>query len=318
MKELLFLGIDTSNYTTSVAMADEKGQVICNLRRLLPVAEGMCGLRQSDALFAHTKALPSMMEEVQKLLDGRRPCAVGVSTRPRNREGSYMPCFLAGVASARTAAAVLGVPFYTFSHQCGHLRAAVYSSGKEGLLQRPFGAFHISGGTTEMLYVCPGENGFSAKIVGGSRDLSAGQLIDRVGVKFGLSFPAGKELEAMATGFTGKTPHRKVKTDKGYVHLSGVENMVADLYEKTNDRVMCAAFAIEYLAEAVCAMSRDLRTAYGQTLPIVYAGGVMSDQLIRQKVEKEIPCAYFAEPCFSTDNAAGIALLTRDAFMASK
>ena len=128
MTDGLILGIDTSNYTTSVALLTTEGEPVANLRRLLTVKEGERGLRQSDALFAHTKNLPELMREAEKYLCGRRPLALGVSTRPRNVDGSYMPCFLAGVSIAEGISAMLGAPLFKFSHQCGHVMAGLYSS----------------------------------------------------------------------------------------------------------------------------------------------------------------------------------------------
>ena len=133
MRPDLFLGVDTSNYTTSAAVLDGEGQVLINAKRPLPVAEGACGLRQSDAVFSHVKNLPSLMEEVAPVLTLGRLVAIGVSEAPRRAEGSYMPCFLSGVAAATSMAAVAGVPLYRFSHQCGHLAAAILSSGREDL-----------------------------------------------------------------------------------------------------------------------------------------------------------------------------------------
>ncbi len=60
----LFLGIDTSNYTTSIALCDECGRVL-QKKRLLPVKNGERGLRQSDAVFHHTKAYPELLEKLK-------------------------------------------------------------------------------------------------------------------------------------------------------------------------------------------------------------------------------------------------------------
>ena len=121
------LALDTSNYTTSVAVFDgREGQ---NEGRLLEVRPGELGLRQSDALFQHVKRLPELfgrLEERGMLRDIR---AVGASTRPRAVEGSYMPCFLAGASQGEALSHTLGVPFYAFSHQQGHLAAASWSAG---------------------------------------------------------------------------------------------------------------------------------------------------------------------------------------------
>ena len=46
---------------------------------------------------------------------------------------------------------------------------------------------------------------------------------------------------------------------------------------------------------------------YG-VMPAVYAGGVMSDTIIKNSFEEKYK-AVFAEPSFSADNAAGIAYL---------
>ena len=302
-----FLGIDTSNYTTSLAAVEDG-----NLKAPLPVKAGECGLRQSDALFAHTKNLPDLFARARSLLEGKNLLAVGVSEKPRNVEGSYMPCFLAGVSVASGIASALGVPLYRFSHQCGHLRAALFSAGKDALASSPFGAFHISGGTTEMLLVTPDQNGFHTEIVGGTKDLNAGQLVDRIGVALGLSFPAGPALEALAATYTGKLPRKGIKTEEGYIHLSGVENQARKLLTEEGDRAKTAAFVLDYLARAVVAMSLDFRKA--NDLPLLYAGGVMSNAYIRAFVEQSVSDASFAEPALSADNAVGIACLASEAY----
>ena len=124
-----FLGIDTSNYTTSVSVVDN-GEVVLNLKSPLKVRQGQLGLRQSDAVFYHISNLPELMERLSASEPVKNYSAVGCSARPRDAEGSYMPCFLAGVAAAHSAAAVLGVPVFEFSHQAGHIAAAVFSSGE--------------------------------------------------------------------------------------------------------------------------------------------------------------------------------------------
>ena len=166
------IGIDTSNYTTSIAWFDGKNGKNCS--RLLDVRQGELGLRQSDALFAHVKRLPTLAEELFCGTDRSTICAVGVSSRPRAVEGSYMPCFLAGVSAAKTAAAVLGVPCYEFSHQQGHIAAALWSAGRMDLMERPHLAWHLSGGTTELLLVTPCHKNVHAEKIGGSSDISGG------------------------------------------------------------------------------------------------------------------------------------------------
>ena len=312
MNEVCFLGFDTSNYTTSAAIVDGEDRVIANLKQPLSVADGEHGLRQSDAVFQHVKNLPLLAERLAPLLAGKTLLAVGVSERPRDRDGSYMPCFLAGVAAATNAAAVAGLPLYRFSHQSGHLTAAIVSARRPDLFDRPFYAYHVSGGTTELLAVEPGENGFSSDIVGGTRDLNAGQAIDRIGVALGVPFPAGPGLEKLALSYTGKIPRKKPAVSDGYVNLSGLENLALGLYRDTNDKERVAAFVFSYLSEAIVTMTEQVFERSGAR-ELLCAGGVMSSTILKDAIAKRF-AASFAEPALSSDNAVGIAALAARAY----
>ena len=308
MKQYCFVGIDTSNYTTSLAIVGEDGELIANLKIPLAVSSGERGLRQSDALFSHVKNLPSIMEQARGYLAGVSVLAVGVSERPRNVNGSYMPCFLAGVSAAESFCAALGVPLYRFSHQCGHIMAALYSSGADGRIGTDFAALHISGGTTELLRARATDSGFDAECVGGTRDLNAGQVIDRIGVYLGLPFPAGPHLEALANKFDGKPDKKRVSVCGTYANLSGLENLAIDLYKRCGEPSRVAAFVFEYLGNSIVEICRGYIDAYGDC-PFVFAGGVMCNGIIKNKLKGIIKEPYFAEPSMSSDNAVGTAVL---------
>lgn len=303
-----YIGVDTSNYTTSVGIVDEDGAVLANLKQLLPVAEGERGLRQSDALFHHVKNLPELLDRAGEYLGGREIAAVGVSVSPRNRAGSYMPCFLAGEAAAHALCAASGAPLFRFSHQCGHIMAALLSAGRLDLLDAPaFGAFHVSGGTTELLRVSFRENGFSAESCGGTKDLNAGQVIDRIGVALGLRFPCGPALEELALTYKGKVPRRKPSLCGSHINLSGLENMALKLWQDTGDAPQTAAFVFSYLAEALAGAVQHFLGEQG-ALPMVFAGGVMCNSFLRRRLSR-FPDASFADPRLSADNAVGSAAL---------
>lgn len=317
MSSSCFIGIDTSNYTTSAAVCTYDGEIVANVKRMLPVKSGERGLRQSDAVFAHVKNMPEVMDELAlKLRElDLDAVAVGYSAYPRDAEGSYMPCFLVGQATALAQAAVLGVPTYAFSHQAGHVRAAAYSSGfcMDG---QKFAAFHISGGTTELL-ICESVGGeLGIKLEGGTLDLNAGQLVDRIGVLMGLDFPCGKAMEVLAKEYEGKTPAAKLSVCGLECNLSGLENKAAKLYKDMGDASLVSAFVFDRIADVLGAISKNLREKYAD-IPILYSGGVMSNQRIRQKLSN-LKDTYFAEPQFSADNAAGTALLCREKYLREK
>lgn len=300
----LFLGIDTSNYTTSAALYDSSTDAMISEKQLLPVKEGSRGIRQSDAVFHHTVALPRIL--------GRFDCltglsAVSVSDRPCDREGSYFPCFLTGVACAEAIAKTNGIPLYINSHQHGHIAAALYSADRRDLLKDEFLAFHVSGGTTESVLCRPdGEKIFSAELIASSLDLNAGQVIDRVGVSMGLPFPAGRYVEEFALKSEKKFSPRPFMRG-GSPSLSGLENKCADMLKNGDSKEDTALFCLTFIRSALEKMLVSAFSAYGEK-PVVFSGGVMSDSILRDYFTEKYG-AVFALPQYSTDNAAGTALL---------
>lgn len=300
------LGIDTSNYTTSVCIYDTETKAVFQKKLLLPVKQGEKGLRQSDAVFHHTSRLYPLMQELFEECGGE-PDAIGVSEKPRDAQGSYMPCFLVGLNVAKCIGAATGKPVYSFSHQAGHIAAALHSCGKMNLINQKFIAFHISGGTSEMLLVSPGdERAFDVEIIGETLDLNCGQAIDRAGVMMGLSFPCGKELEKLALK-SDKIFNPKVCVKSGNCSLSGVENQCKKMLENGESKENVARYCIDFVCKTVEKMTEFAIEKYGE-LPLVYAGGVMSNTIIKDKIRSRFD-ASFAQPEFSCDNAAGIAIL---------
>lgn len=298
------LGLDTSNYTTSAALFD--GRTGRNSGKLLEVRPGEKGLRQSDALFQHVKALPGRLEELGELKEISAVCA---STRPRAVEGSYMPCFLAGESLGRSLASAFGVPFFAVSHQQGHLAAAAWSAGRLDLLERPFLAWHLSGGTTELLYVEPQGANVRAQRIGGTTDIAAGQLIDRAGVMLGLDFPAGKALDALSQQARERPRPFDVKVNGLEFSLSGMENQVQALLAGGADPTAVAAFTVDTLAGVIRKVTAAARNAH-PGLPLLCSGGVASNSRLRDVLTGSCQ-AIFAEPRYSTDNALGVAILGR-------
>ena len=301
-----FLGIDTSNYTTSVAVYDSDKNSVISKKKLLPVKDGEKGIRQSDAVFHHTVQLPDLIKELFNEFNGNIN-GIGVSTKPCNENGSYMPCFLSGISVATSLSSVINVPLYRFSHQDGHIAAALYSADTLNLINSEFIAFHISGGTSQALFVKPNSSYFETVKVADSLDLKAGQAVDRVGISLGLKFPCGPELEKLAEKSSEDLKYFKVFRRDGMFSLSGVENKCKQMLEKGKCAEEIAMYCLSYIYSAIDDTVSELLDKYGD-LPVVFSGGVMSNKIIRNKLEKKYK-SYFAEPQFSSDNACGIAVL---------
>ena len=304
----LFLGVDTSNYTTSISVTDDSRNIVCDIRRLLDVKEGARGLRQSDALFLHIKNLPELFQKCE--IDFKQIAAVGASSAPRNVDGSYMPVFLGGTGATRMIAKALGVPYFEFSHQEGHISAGVFSSG---LKENEFYAVHISGGTTEMLDVKKTGARYSVEIVGKTLDISAGQLIDRVGVKLGMTFPCGKALDEICSAHTHlkKAP---VCVKGSEINFSGTETHFLKIIEKGEKAEDIANLVFSAVADGLYKAISHVFKEHGRK-KILFVGGVASNSLIKSVLcEKFGQDVLFCSPEYSTDNAVGISLMTGEVY----
>lgn len=300
----IYLGIDTSNYTTSVAAVGEK---TLNIRKIIDIKEGMRGIRQSDGVFVHLKELPCLFEKL--CIDMKNVSAIGVSVRPRNVDGSYMPVFVAGESFARVIAKSLDIPLFTCSHQDGHIMAGIMSGNAYELLEEPFLSVHISGGTTEILECEYKNNRFSVKVVGGTKDISAGQLIDRIGVSLGMKFPCGKELDKLSLECCEKPIPLKTSVKDGYMNFSGMETKLISMKDEISPGVL-AKTALNFVGKS---LSEAIN--FQKPKKVLFVGGVASNTILREHFKNEIEASvYFATPELSCDNAVGVAELCRRAY----
>lgn len=302
----VFLGIDTSNYTTSMCLLGEDGEIIADERLPLQVASGSRGLRQSEALFQHVKNLPELTSALRPALAGHTLAALGVSVQPRPQDDSYMPVFLPGRGLARSLADFFHVPCHELSHQETHVWSGIAAA--PGPQAREFLAIHLSGGTTELMHVVRNSETYRLGIDlwGGTLDLHAGQVVDRLGVRLGLDFPAGPALEALADETTETVPvptfHRQ-----GVVSFSGPLTAL----ERMVGQVEPAILARSCLLGIARTLVKWIRWAEERTdcRELLLVGGVAANLLIRGELQRRLPnwCLYFAPPRYSVDNALGAA-----------
>lgn len=298
------IGFDTSNYTTSIAYFDGSDGVNCS--QLLSVKPGELGLRQSDAVFQHTKSLPELSGRLFSHLSVDSITAVGVSTRPRAVEGSYMPCFMVGYSHAKVLADALGVPLLEWSHQQGHIAASVWSAGRMDLIHQDHLAWHLSGGTTELLFVDTSDNQIACSKIGGTTDISVGQLIDRTGQLLKLPFPSGKHIDLLSQEATTNSMFR-VKCRDSEFSISGVQNKVQQYYQQNPEAAETAAYAMRSICDVIYRATENAMKKY-PGIPVVFSGGVASNSMLRCVMSPLDPV--FALPQYSTDNAMGVAVLT--------
>jgi len=300
----LYLGIDTSCYTTSVAAVDAQGTVKLNLKRPLEVAQGEKGLMQSKAVFLHLQNAISMFEQtgIKAYGDVRAVCA---SSRPRPQEGSYMPVFRVSECLGRAISSVTGAPLYLSTHQEGHIAAALVGAADA---PRRFLAVHVSGGTTEILDVRRKAAGYAIEIVGKTKDIAAGQLIDRVGQKLGMAFPSGPAMEACAQTAAGRY---KISVAGAAFHFSGVEaQAMGDIAKGAGAGEICGK-VFDAVARTLAGAIKNAVKETGVNVIILF-GGVMSNGMVREAIGAEVAGARFAAKEYAPDNAVGLAMLAME------
>ena len=308
------LGIDTSNYKTSIALTNIDADIVYDKRILLNVDKGKRGLRQQEALFQHINNLPILFDDMFKCFDAHDVACVSVSDKPRTISGSYMPAFLAGVSQAEVLASSLKCPLYRFSHQDGHVRAASRFTGLNE--SKHYVSLHFSGGTTEVLLYEDGK----LSIIGGTKDISFGQLLDRIGTELGLIFPCGEELDNIAYEYLNQSNSSKeinlpkIKSKSGYINISGIESAVfryikgRALDKNEINRLILAVFS--NISSAIFDMLKDIYDKY-KINDFLFAGGVSSSKTLRKMLDEAgVKHNFvFCEPMLSSDNAIGISLL---------
>ncbi len=297
------LSFDTSNYTTSACVLDTNCGVVWENRIMLTVKSGECGVRQNDAVFLHTKNLNTLFDNFEfNEID-----YVVASSCPSERENSYMPCFTVGLSFAKVISNILRVPFCSYSHQKNHICSALYSSDNIQLLNGRFIAYHISGGTTDVCLCEPCGNNFSVKKIGGTADISCGQLIDRTGVNIGIDFPCGKQIEQSADSnlITGKI---KFKNTDGFYNFSGFQNKTEQMFTSGYTKSQIASYCLDVVYSFIKNSISYYRDIYGN-LPVIMSGGVMSNKIIAELLKASVNDIFFSKPEYSVDNSIGCAVL---------
>ncbi|MDO9536274.1 MAG: O-sialoglycoprotein endopeptidase [Bacillota bacterium] len=310
---MYFLGIDTSNYVTSMAIVRAEPEGIYRLhwekRIILEVIKGGKGLRQAEAVFQHVRNMPLLWEEAARHLPEGKLYGIAASTRPRPAEGSYMPVFQAGTSFAESAAFMLKVPYYAYSHQEGHLLTGLWSSGCGA---EHFLALHLSGGTTEaMLIKNRAAGNLEIKLLGGTTDLNAGQFVDRAGVKLGFSFPAGKELEALAARSKEGGIKVPVSVNRYDVSFSGPATFVERAIDKSVPGEEVARGVEICLAHSFLEVLRNLARDT-EIVDVLVVGGIAANAFVRRRLVEGLPSLnfFFPAPSFAGDSAIGPALLS--------
>lgn len=298
----IILALDTSNYTTSACVYDSCKGIIWESRIPLHVPLGACGVRQNDAVFLHTRNL----RELFKNIPYYDYYCFAASNCPSEKENSYMPCFNVGVSFASALSDIYGKKLFLCSHQKNHIASAALSANCTNILKDKFIAYHVSGGTTDILLCSPECDNFSVKRIGGTADISCGQLIDRIGTMLGMQFPCGKQIELHSNN--DLIGNIKITSKDNFYNFSGFQNKAQVLFDNQSSTEEISTFCLEVIYSFLINSISFLRKEFNN-IPIIFSGGVMSNSIISSHITKQFSNVFFSKPYYSVDNASGTAYL---------
>ncbi|OPJ56946.1 O-sialoglycoprotein endopeptidase [Alkalithermobacter paradoxus] len=307
-KNRIVLGVDTSCYTTSIAAVSLDKEILVSQKIQLKVQQGNKGLRQSDAVYQHVNNLGEIFSILRAYREEYEIKAICVSTKPRPLESSYMPVFNAGYKFAKAISDIMDIPLYESTHQEGHIEAGYIDTNMN---ENKFICVHISGGTTEILLAKRENAKYNLEIIGESKDISAGQLIDRVGVKLGYPFPAGKYIDENAINFKENINDIKISSSEGYINFSGVETKIYDIIKEYPKEYICK-LTLECINKSLLKSLIYLCNKH-YVNKVLFVGGVSSSRYIssvlKDSLNKHNISSYWTRPEYATDNAVGVALI---------
>lgn len=307
-EKFLALGIDTSAYTTSLAIVDQDEKLIIDQRKALPVKTGNLGLRQSEAVFAHLSNLPLLLEKCQQKFDSETIVAVASAAKPRPVKDSYMPVFKVGEAFGSLLARTMGLFYLASTHQEGHVLAGLWSAGAP---EGKYLVLHLSGGTTEIISAEESSLGhLKLKLLAGSSDLNAGQFIDRIGQLMGLPFPAGPALENLARSAVGEDLELPVAVKGSEISFSGPASQAERLLQKGCDHAALARAVEKCIADSLCRAVSNLDLNIEGYNGLLTVGGVTANCYIKNRLERKLGDweFYSSSTEYASDNAAGMAV----------
>jgi len=303
----LTLGIETSCDETSVAvLRGEHGVLINSVYSQVDLHAKYGGVVPEVASRNHVVKLPYLVQEaMQSLKLQLKDISLVAATYGPGLVGPL----LVGLTHGKGLAYGLGVPFIGVNHLEGHVFAHRIAQPD---VEPPFMALVVSGGHTSLVDV-PKYGTY--QLVGMTVDDAAGEALDKIGKMMGIGYPAGAEIDRLATFGDPKTvrfPRPMIGSPGFDFSFSGLKTAVV-YHLRKNPREQKEDIAASVLASVVEILTKKsieaTRRFHRQRL--VVTGGVAANSHLRSAltaagVNRGIEVS-FPPQALCTDNAAMIA-----------
>ncbi|MDX2226409.1 MAG: tRNA (adenosine(37)-N6)-threonylcarbamoyltransferase complex transferase subunit TsaD [Verrucomicrobiae bacterium] len=309
------LGIETSCDETSAAVLKDGSTVLSNvvssqIRDHAPYG----GVVPEIAARNHLECIDRIIGQA---LHEAGIAATDLDLVAATRGPGLASSLLVGLSTAKGLACALGKPLQAVNHMEGHLLSPILSAGVSATDLFPNVSLIVSGGHTLLVHV---ENAGRHEVTGSTLDDAAGEAFDKIAKLLGLAYPGGPEIDSLAR--TGNPRAfdfpRALLQDPGHrFSFSGLKTSVRYFLEKqpadfaaAHRADLCASVQeaiVEVLVEKTLHLARQKKVR-----TVTVSGGVSCNSRLREvfaaKCAQQGLRLFLADPRWSTDNAAMIAL----------
>lgn len=287
------LGIESTAHTFGAGVVKD-GKILSNERDTYKPKQG--GIIPNEAAHHHYMLAP---EIIRRSLEKANVSMDKIDIFAVSQGPGLMPCLRVGYQISRFLSDKFNKKIIGVNHCIAHIEIARRSTG----LMDPV-MLYVSGGNTQVITY---ENGRYI-VFGETQDIGVGNMIDKIGRKMGIPFPAGPIIEDLAK--KGKNYIKLPYSIKGMdVSFSGMETFVSRLLNTKKKEDLC--FSIQETAFAMLIEASERAMAYCKKESLVITGGVAGNDRLNEMGRimcKERGAKFVRmEKEFSGDNGAMIA-----------
>ncbi|MFC1985714.1 tRNA (adenosine(37)-N6)-threonylcarbamoyltransferase complex transferase subunit TsaD [Chloroflexota bacterium] len=311
------LGIETSCDETAAAVVEDGASILSNqIASQVEIHARYGGVVPEVASRQHILAIIPIIEQAMVEANATWNDLDGIAvTMGPGLAGSL----LVGVNVAKAISLSNELPITGVNHLEGHIYAnwlAERSVDSAPLF--PLVCLIVSGGHSDLVLM-RGHGDYV--LLGRTRDDAAGEAFDKAARILGLGYPGGPAIQQVAAAGTASIPlPRAWLKGTNDFSFSGVKTALLRLVEE--NKVSAKADAAASFQEAVVDVLVTKTVAVAkehQVKQILLAGGVASNELLRQRLVKNSPIpVLIPELKLCTDNAAMIAACGYYRFQAGK
>lgn len=286
-------GIESTAHTFGVGIIKD-GTVLSNERDIYKPTTG--GIIPSEAAQHHYKLGP---EIVKRALDKAGISLSQIDLFAFSQGPGLLPCLKVGSQVSKFLSVKFKKPLIGVNHCIAHIEIARKVTGLEDPVM-----LYVSGGNTQVVTF---ENG-KYVVFGETQDIGVGNLLDKIGRRMGMPFPAGPKIEELAK--TGKKYIKSPYSIKGMdVSFSGLETFMSRIIDKNDAEDIC--FSLQETAFAMLIEASERTMAYCKKESLVIAGGVAANYRLNEMGKKMCEARgarfKFMEKEYAGDNGAMIA-----------